>query len=196
MILVQVPVLFLMSFTGEVMHEIGSCELEDIDVGIQLANRETIYPLGIVRDVEVLCGKTKYPTDFLVLGKVASKTCPIIFGRPFLNTCGAVIDCKKEISLLSLMENLMSLIFLSLPKPLMKLNCLMKILDLNSLPLLLLLLTMLCSNIWRTTKVRFSGKKEMKLTRFFFVSHSCLNTICLWRIWVPLCHPRKILFLI
>jgi hypothetical protein len=46
--------------------------------------------------VEVLCGKTKYPTNFLVLGKEASKTCPIIFGRPFLNTCGAVIDCKKE----------------------------------------------------------------------------------------------------
>jgi hypothetical protein len=32
----------------------------------------------------------------LVLGTEASKTCPIIFGRPFLNTCGAVIDCKKE----------------------------------------------------------------------------------------------------
>jgi hypothetical protein len=53
-------------------------------------------PLGIVRDVEVLCGKTKYPTNFLVLGKEASKTYPIIFGRPFLNTCGAVIDYKKE----------------------------------------------------------------------------------------------------
>jgi hypothetical protein len=49
-----------------------------------------------VRDVEVLCGKTKYPADFLVLGSVASKTCPIIFGRPFLNICGAVIDCRKE----------------------------------------------------------------------------------------------------
>jgi hypothetical protein len=36
----------------EIMHEIGSCELEDIDVVIQLA--ETIYPIGIVRDVEVL----------------------------------------------------------------------------------------------------------------------------------------------
>jgi hypothetical protein len=35
---------------------IGSCELEDIDVVIQLANRETISPIGIVRDVEVLCG--------------------------------------------------------------------------------------------------------------------------------------------
>jgi hypothetical protein len=80
----------------EIMHEIGPCELEDIDVVVQLANRETVWPLGIVRDVEVLCGKTKYPTDFLVLGKEASKTCPIIFGRPFLNTCGVVIDCKKE----------------------------------------------------------------------------------------------------
>jgi hypothetical protein len=75
----------------EIMHEIGSCELEDIDVVIQLANRETISPIGIVKDVEVSCGKTKYPTDFLVFGKAASKTCPIIFGRPFLNTCGAVI---------------------------------------------------------------------------------------------------------
>ncbi|KAK1660359.1 hypothetical protein QYE76_048518 [Lolium multiflorum] len=41
----------------EIMHEIGSCELEDIDVVIHLANRETISPIGIVRDVEVLCGK-------------------------------------------------------------------------------------------------------------------------------------------
>ncbi|KAK1670297.1 hypothetical protein QYE76_058456 [Lolium multiflorum] len=80
----------------EIMHEIGSCELEDIDVVIQLANRETISPIGIVRDVEVLCGKIKYPADFLVLGSAASDHCPIIFGRPFLNTCGAIIDCKKE----------------------------------------------------------------------------------------------------
>jgi hypothetical protein len=51
----------------EIMHEIGSCELKDIDVVIQLANRETVSPIGIVRDVEVLCGKTKYPANFLVL---------------------------------------------------------------------------------------------------------------------------------
>jgi hypothetical protein len=80
----------------EIMHKIASCELEEIDVVIQLANRETISSIGIVRDVEVLCSKTKYPADFLVLGSAASKTCPIIFGIPFLNTCGADIDCKKE----------------------------------------------------------------------------------------------------
>src|SRR3954470_11489379 len=80
----------------EIKQEIGPCELEDIDVAIQLANREIIFPIGIVRDVEVLCGKTKYPADFLVLSNEVSKTCPIIFGRPFLNTCGAIIDCQKE----------------------------------------------------------------------------------------------------
>jgi hypothetical protein len=50
------------------MHDIAPVEIEDIDVTIKLANRDTITPLGIVRDVEVLCGKIKYPTDFLVLG--------------------------------------------------------------------------------------------------------------------------------
>jgi hypothetical protein len=51
----------------------------------------------LLEDVEVLCVKTKYPANYLVLGSAASKTCPIIFGRPFLNTCGAVIDCKEKI---------------------------------------------------------------------------------------------------
>ncbi|KAK1619305.1 hypothetical protein QYE76_024822, partial [Lolium multiflorum] len=50
----------------EIMHKIDSCELEDIDVVIQLANRETISPIGIVRDVEVLCDckKEKILTKF------------------------------------------------------------------------------------------------------------------------------------
>ena len=55
-----------------------------------------ITPLGIVEDVEVLCGKIKYPTDFLVLGSPQDDFCPIIFGRPFLNTVNAKIDCHKE----------------------------------------------------------------------------------------------------
>ena len=52
----------------EIMHDIAPVEIEDIDVTIKLANRDTIKPIGIVRDVEVLCGKVKYPADFLVLG--------------------------------------------------------------------------------------------------------------------------------
>ena len=79
------------------MHDIAPAELEGIDVTIKLANRDTISPVGIVRDVEVLCGKVKYPADFLVLGSPQDDFCPIIFGRPFLNIINAKIDCKKDI---------------------------------------------------------------------------------------------------
>ena len=78
------------------MHDIAPAEIEDIDVTIKRTNRDTISPLGIVRDVEVLYGKIKYPTDFLVLGSPQDDFCPIIFGRPFLNTVNAKIDCSKE----------------------------------------------------------------------------------------------------
>ena len=81
----------------EIMHDIAPAEIEDIDVTIKLANRDTISPVGIVRDVEVLCGKIKYPTDFLVLASPQDNFCPIIFGRPFLNTVNARIDCEKDI---------------------------------------------------------------------------------------------------
>src|SRR3954464_10938216 len=72
------------SLYQKIMHEIQPCEIKDIDVTIHLANKQTISPVGIVRDVEVLYGKVKYPTDFLVLGSVQDSFCPIIFGRPFL----------------------------------------------------------------------------------------------------------------
>ena len=48
------------------MHDTALAEIEEIDVTIKLANRDTISLVGIVRDVEVLCGKVKYPADFLV----------------------------------------------------------------------------------------------------------------------------------
>ena len=83
------------TFYEEIKNEIAPAEIEDIDVTIKLANRDTISPIGIVRDVEVLCGKTKYPPDFLVLGSPQDSFCPIIFGRPFLNTVSATIDCKR-----------------------------------------------------------------------------------------------------
>ena len=81
----------------QIMNDIAPAEIEDIDVTIKLANRDTISPIGIVRDVEVLCEKIKYPTDFLVLGSPQDNFCPNIFGRPFLNTVNAKIDCEKDI---------------------------------------------------------------------------------------------------
>ena len=74
------------SLYQEIKDEIAPAEIEDIDVTIKLANRDTISPIGILRDVEVLCGQIKYPNDFLVLSTPQDDFCPIIFGRPFLNT--------------------------------------------------------------------------------------------------------------
>ena len=85
------------SLYKEIMHDIAPAEIEEIDVTIKLANRDTISPVGIVTDVEVLCGKVKYPNDFLVLGSPQDNFCPIIFGRTFLNTVNAKIDCNKDI---------------------------------------------------------------------------------------------------
>ena len=85
------------SLYKEIMHDIAPAEIEEIDVTIKLANRDTISPIGIVTDVEVLCGKVKYPADFLVLGSPQDDFCRIIFGRPFLNTVNAKIDCNKDI---------------------------------------------------------------------------------------------------
>ena len=61
---------------------IAPAEIEDIDVTIKLANRDTISPIGIVGDAEVLCGKVKYPTDFLVLGSHKMTFIPLYLADP------------------------------------------------------------------------------------------------------------------
>ena len=66
----------------EIKNEIAPAELEDIDVTIKLANRDSISVMGIVRDVEVLCGKTKYPADFLVLGSPQDSFVPLYLVDP------------------------------------------------------------------------------------------------------------------
>jgi hypothetical protein len=63
---------------------------------IQLANKDYINPLGIVKDVEVLVGEIKYPVDFVVLGCAQDSFYPIILGRPFLHTVGAEINLPHE----------------------------------------------------------------------------------------------------
>ena len=65
-------------------NEIAPAELEDIDVTIKLANRDTISAMEIVRDVEVLCGKTKYPANFLVLGSPQDSFCSTKYPADFL----------------------------------------------------------------------------------------------------------------
>ena len=75
------------------------------------SNRDTISPVGIVRYVEVLCGKVKYPANFLVLGNPQDSFCPIIFGRPSLNTVNSKIYCEKDVVTIGLGDMKHELIF-------------------------------------------------------------------------------------
>ena len=110
----------------EIVKDIVPAELEEIDVTIKLANRDTISPFGIIRDVEVLCGKIKYPTDFLVLGSPQDDFCPIIFGRPFLNIVNAKIACKKQTVGVSFGDESHEFNFPSSVEIFMKKNCLVR----------------------------------------------------------------------
>jgi hypothetical protein len=70
-------------------------ELKPTRMTLQLADSSMRLPLGIVEDVPVKVGKFYVPGDFVVMEMEEDKEVPIILGRPFLRTAGALIDVKN-----------------------------------------------------------------------------------------------------
>ncbi|CAJ2633013.1 unnamed protein product [Trifolium pratense] len=70
-------------------------ELRPTKMSIQFADRSVKYPLGILENVPVRIGQFFIPTDFIVMDITEDSNTPIILGRPFLATAGAIIDVKK-----------------------------------------------------------------------------------------------------
>ncbi|XP_074293460.1 uncharacterized protein LOC141620506 [Silene latifolia] len=64
-------------------------------VTLQMADRTVKRPLGVLEDVPVRIGKFFIPVDFIVLDMDEDTQIPIILGRPFLHTTGAIIDVKQ-----------------------------------------------------------------------------------------------------
>ncbi|XP_021747255.1 uncharacterized protein LOC110713107 [Chenopodium quinoa] len=69
-------------------------ELLPSNITLQLADRSNKFPKGKVEDVPLRVGKFAFPVDFVVLEMDEDATIPIILGRPFLATLGAMIDVK------------------------------------------------------------------------------------------------------
>ncbi|GJX65739.1 putative reverse transcriptase domain-containing protein [Tanacetum coccineum] len=66
---------------------------------IELANKATQFPKGIVENVVVKIDKFVFPVDFIILDMEEDHRIPIILGRPFLATAHAMIDVfNKKIS--------------------------------------------------------------------------------------------------
>ena len=71
-------------------------KLTPTEISLQMANKSTAIPIGIYEDVTVVVANVTILTDFVILEMPEDDNMSIIFGRPFLNTAGAVIDCNKS----------------------------------------------------------------------------------------------------
>ena len=65
------------------------------DISLQMTDKSTAVPIGICEDVPIEVANCLILTDFVVLDMSEDGIMSIILGRPFLNTAGAIIDCKK-----------------------------------------------------------------------------------------------------
>jgi len=65
------------------------------DLTLILADRSSRKPFGMVKDLPVMINGVEVPTDFVVLDMEEEHKDPLIMGRPFLASVGAVIDVRK-----------------------------------------------------------------------------------------------------
>ena len=74
---------------------LGFHDLDDFSLNLHLADSTIKKPIGRINDVLVVANRNLVPVDFIVLDIDCNLSCPIILGRPFLRTIGAIIDIKE-----------------------------------------------------------------------------------------------------
>jgi len=72
----------------------GICELKPTEVALKLADRTNIHAVGFIEDIPIKVGGIYIPTDFIILDMDEDDQVPILLGRPFLATVGAIVDVK------------------------------------------------------------------------------------------------------
>lgn len=79
-----------------VFQKLGlGCDLKPTRISLQLADRSIRFSTGILEDVPIRVGTFYIPVDFVVVEMEEDTHIPIILGRPFLTTAGAIIDVKN-----------------------------------------------------------------------------------------------------
>ena len=74
---------------------LGLTDIEECSLNFHLADYTIEKPMGTINDVLILSDMNYVPIDFIVLDIDCNPSCPIILGRPFVCTIGAVIDMKE-----------------------------------------------------------------------------------------------------
>jgi hypothetical protein len=69
--------------------------LKNCYLDVNLADNVKKKPLGRIDNVHITVNNNLVPVDFVVLDIECNASCPIVLGRPFLRTVGAVIDMRE-----------------------------------------------------------------------------------------------------
>ncbi|XP_061350298.1 uncharacterized protein LOC133295475 [Gastrolobium bilobum] len=77
------------------MKKLGITEVKPTKTIVQLADHSSKQAYGIIEEILVKVDKFIIPVDFVILDIEEDATVPMIFGRPFLATSGALIDVLK-----------------------------------------------------------------------------------------------------
>jgi hypothetical protein len=78
-----------------VFDRIGVGELIQMKIILQLADRSTRLPLGMIEDLPLQAGKFYIPIDFMVIEMDEDPETSLILGRSFLATVGIRIDVRR-----------------------------------------------------------------------------------------------------
>ena len=70
-------------------------DFDDSSLNLHLADSTIKKPMGRINDVLIVANRNYVLVDFIVLDIDCNPSCPIILGRPFLRTIGAIIDTKE-----------------------------------------------------------------------------------------------------
>jgi hypothetical protein len=79
----------------KVYDMLGLPLLENCYFDVPLADVAKKKPLGRINDILIMVNNNLVPIYLLVLDIECNASCPIILGRPFLRTVGAIIDMKE-----------------------------------------------------------------------------------------------------
>ena len=74
---------------------LGFHDLDDCSLNLHLADSTIKKLVGRINDVLIFANRNYVPIDFIVLDIDCNLSYPIILGRPFLRTVGAIIDMKE-----------------------------------------------------------------------------------------------------
>ncbi|KAG7543330.1 Retrotransposon gag domain [Arabidopsis thaliana x Arabidopsis arenosa] len=78
-----------------VAKRLGFSKYKPCNISLILADESVRFPHGLLEDLPIKIGNAEIPTDFIVLEMDEEPKDPLILGRPFLATAGAVIDVKN-----------------------------------------------------------------------------------------------------